>query len=139
VDSSNWVLKFWTAHMEIKIGNLAEGKKLLTEVKSEVDAYPNKSNNNLFDWQIWKALTCEKLGEKEKALEWLKGCEERGFWYGSHDWMMLFPVFESLKNDPEFIGIFQHVQKEKAEIRAKIKELEEKGEFYLRIYCEKFG
>ena len=77
------------------------------------------------------AITYSLLGDTEKAIELLKECEKRGFWYGRHDEMMILPVFDNLKNDPEFLGIYQRVQKEKAEIRAKIQELEEKGEFAL--------
>jgi hypothetical protein len=61
----------------------------------------------------------------------LKAAEKRGFMNGSHDYMMIGPLFESLKNDPEFIKIYQRAQKEKAEIRAKIREAEQRGEIDL--------
>ena len=38
------------------------------------------------------------------------------------------PVFKSLKSDPEFIDIYQLSQKEKAEIRTWIREMEESDE-----------
>ena len=42
---------------------------------------------------------------------------------------MMHPIyFESLNNDPEFIGIYERVQKEKTEIRAQIREMEEQAE-----------
>ena len=117
--------------MKIESGNIDVGYKLLHEVKSELEANFKNESRWGAEWQFWLAVVYAKLGDKEKALEWLSVCEKKGFWFGSHDYMMNGPVFESLKNDPEFIGIYQRAQKEKADIRAKIKELEEKDEFYL--------
>ena len=131
VVTSDLGIRLWKAHIAIQEGDQDFADKLLNGIRSELEAYPEKNKGRLFDWQLWRALVHAMMGETDMALECLRKCEKRGFHSGSHDWIMSMPVFNNLKDHPEFITIYQRVQREKAEIRAKIKELEEKGEFAL--------
>jgi len=66
-------------------------------------------------------------GERKKALENLNEFAERGFTGGWHDFILIDPFFESLRNDPEFKAIVKQAQEEKAALRAQVREMEERG------------
>jgi tetratricopeptide (TPR) repeat protein len=133
VDSSTWEIRYHIAYLKIKSGNVKEGKNLLNELIFDIEAHHFKREVIggrlwLFDYQFHLAEIYSLLGEKKKVLKSLKKCEERGFWYGHHDEMMSSPVFDGLKDDPEFIAIYERAQKEKIAIRAKVREMKEYGE-----------
>ena len=48
-----------------------------------------------------------------------------------HDFILIDPFFESLRDDPEFKGTVKQAQEEKAAIRAQVREMEERGELDL--------
>ncbi len=127
IDSTWGFFRQNEAHLSIQAGNTGKGQKILHELIKEIEDPATLKARGLYDWQFALAETYSILGEKKKAIKWLKECEKRGFWHGNHDAMMVFPFFENIRDDPEFIAIYQRVQKEKAEIRTKVKELDEKG------------
>jgi tetratricopeptide (TPR) repeat protein len=71
------------------------------------------------------------LDDKEKALKYLSESVDLGLKLGFHDFLKISPAFESLRDDPEFKGILQRAQDEKAVIRGQIREMEERGELDL--------
>jgi TolB-like protein len=134
VDSSMWEIRFHIAYLEIKSGNAKEGKILLNELLFDMEANHFKreyigGRTSLFDSQFRLARVYSLLGEKKNVLKSLKKCEGKGFWYGHHDEMMSSPIFDGLKDDLEFIAIYEKTQKEKAAIRAKVREMEEYEEY----------
>jgi len=48
-----------------------------------------------------------------------------------HDFILIDPFFESLRDDPEFEAIVKQAQEEKAALRVQIREMEERGELNL--------
>jgi tetratricopeptide (TPR) repeat protein len=54
-----------------------------------------------------------------------------GFSGGQHDFILIDPFFQSLWDDPEFKAIVKKAQEEKAALRAKVREMEERGELDL--------
>ena len=48
-----------------------------------------------------------------------------------HDYVLIDPFFESLRDDPEFKAIVKQAQEEKAALRAQVREMEERGELTL--------
>jgi len=44
---------------------------------------------------------------------------------------LIDPLFESLRDDPEFQAIIKQAQEEKAALRAQVREMEERGELDL--------
>ena len=70
-------------------------------------------------------------GNRKAALEHLTEYANRGFREGWHDFILIDPFFESLRDDPEFKAIVKQAQEEKASQRAQIKEMEERGEITL--------
>jgi len=67
-------------------------------------------------------------GERKKALENLNEFAKRGFTSGWHDFILIDPFFESLRDDPEFKAIVKQAQEEKAELREQVRQMEERGE-----------
>lgn len=65
------------------------------------------------------------LGEKGKALEYLRQYASKGFTYGLHDYIVRDPLFEKLWDNEEFKALVQQIQGEKAVLRRKIREMEE--------------
>lgn len=73
------------------------------------------------------AATYAFLGEHKKALEHLQAGEKEGFNWGTENYIMVDPLFESLRNNNEFKEIVERAQAKKAAIRVQLKELEMKG------------
>jgi adenylate cyclase len=70
-------------------------------------------------------------GQRKKALEHLTEYANLGFENGFHDFILLDPFFESLRDDPEFKAIVKQAQEEKAIQRAQVREMEARGELTL--------
>jgi tetratricopeptide (TPR) repeat protein len=70
-------------------------------------------------------------GNKNEAIKYLTEYAEQGFYGGWHDFILIDPFFESLRDDPEFKAIVKQAQEEKAALRAQIREMEERGELTL--------
>jgi len=67
------------------------------------------------------------LNQKEEALKYLRAYEglERAFTY--YDYILIDPLFENLRDDPEFLEIVKNAHEEKAEIRKQVEQLEREG------------
>ena len=74
------------------------------------------------------AATHAFLGQEVTALQYLREYEKTGFNAGVEYFIMVDPLFESLRSNKEFRKIVDGAQAEKAKIRDLIKELEMKGE-----------
>ena len=70
-------------------------------------------------------------GNRTEALQYLAEYAKLGFVDGYHDFILFDPFFESLRDDPDFQAIVKKAQEEKAELRAKVREMEERGELQL--------
>jgi len=70
-------------------------------------------------------------GDRDEALKHLAEYAKLGFRGGHHDFILIDPFFESLRDDPEFQAIVKQAQEEKAAIRAQVREMEERGELDL--------
>jgi len=70
------------------------------------------------------AATYAFLGEHKKSLQHLQAGEKEGFNFGTEYYIMVDPLFESLKNNNEFKEIVERAQAKKAAIRVQLKELE---------------
>ena len=71
------------------------------------------------------------FGEKKEAYNWLRKYEKDGFIWGYHQYILIDPLFENLRGDPEFKAIVKKAQEKKAAIRARMQEMEERGELDL--------
>jgi len=67
------------------------------------------------------------LDEKEKALKYLSEFEKTGFHFNIFDFIEISPVYENIRDDPEYKVIIRHVQHKKATLKAQIREMEKDG------------
>jgi tetratricopeptide (TPR) repeat protein len=70
-------------------------------------------------------------GDKKEAYVWLRKYEEDGFIWGYHQYILIDPLFENLRSDPDFKAIIRRVMDEKKAVRSKIREMELQGELNL--------
>jgi tetratricopeptide (TPR) repeat protein len=67
-------------------------------------------------------------GNRVEALKYLAEYAKRGFTQGWHDFILIDPFFESLRDDPEFKAIVRQAQEEKAALREQVRQMEARGE-----------
>ena len=68
------------------------------------------------------------LGNKEEAYKWLREYASLGFMAGTHEDIKFDPLFDNLRNDEEFKEIVKRANDKADEMRARIDEMEERGE-----------
>jgi tetratricopeptide (TPR) repeat protein len=75
------------------------------------------------------------LDENKKALYYLSELEKSGLFQGFFNVnpfnLKTFPGFNPLRNDPEFKAIVKRIDDQRAATRAKVREMEERGELHL--------
>jgi TolB-like protein/AraC-like DNA-binding protein len=67
------------------------------------------------------------LDEKEKALRYLSEFEKTGFHFNIFSGIESSPIFENIRDDPEYDAIIERVQDKEATLKAQIKKMEEGG------------
>jgi len=70
-------------------------------------------------------------GTRNGAIKSIHTIAKKRLGFDSFDLMVNNPMFETLRNDPEFKAIVKKVQEEKAAIRMQIKEMENTGKLDL--------
>jgi hypothetical protein len=68
--------------------------------------------------------------ENNKALSFLRELEKLGNNYRPIS-LRSFPGFDKLRDNPEFKAILKHMEDEKTIVRARVKEMEQRGELIL--------
>jgi TolB-like protein/Tfp pilus assembly protein PilF len=65
--------------------------------------------------------------DKEKAIEHLERYENWGYsvWFNE---IKIYPLFENLWEEPEFIALIERIDEEKAKMRSRIRQMEQSGE-----------
>jgi hypothetical protein len=71
------------------------------------------------------------MGNKNEAYSWLRKYERDGFIWGYHQYILIDPLFENLRDDPEFKTIMKRVMQEKEDIRFQIQEMNKTGDLDL--------
>jgi len=115
-----------------KLGRTEQAEEIFTEQINKLESALDR------DWirpwlfpYLGLARIYAFMGIKNKALNYLRKSAKRGFTSGWHDFILIDPFFESLRDDPEFKAIVKKAQEEKAALRAQIREMEERGELTL--------
>jgi len=110
------------------LGKTEEADKTFTEeikkLESDVDRDRRSTDLHLSRIYAFK-------GNRVEALKYLAEYAKRGFTQGWHDFILIDPFFESLRDDPEFKAIVKQAQEEKAALREQVREMEERGELTL--------
>jgi len=111
-----------------QLGRKEEAGKIFKEQIKRLESELDKEDRDTY---LNLARIFAFRGEKKEALVYLKKYAEKGFIYGQHDFIMIDPFFESLRDDPEFKAIVRQAQEEKATLRAQVREMEARGELNL--------
>ena len=98
---------------------------VLNKVLSEIQNQPDELYNQ-FSY-LMLACVYALQQDKTKAIENLLDYEEFGFSVWSNE-IKIFPAFEQLWDEPEFVAIVNRMEQEKAKLRSKIRILEDKGD-----------
>jgi tetratricopeptide (TPR) repeat protein len=122
---SNHLHMITLAHVLRELGRLTESNELLEQVQSEVES--SSKDYETANSKIHLAMISAMKNDKDNAIKYLKEFESFGYsiWFNE---IKIFPVFESLWDEPEFIALVDRIDKEKANIRAAIRQMELKGE-----------
>jgi len=111
-------------------GKTEEADKAITEAIKGLESEVVRENRN-----IRTNLTLSRIyafkGNRVEALKYLAEYAKRGFTQGWHDFILIDPFFESLRDDPDFKAIVKEAQEEKAALRVRVREMEEQGELDL--------
>ena len=101
-------------------------KKRIYELETDSSFYTLWYDNDYFIAECYALL-----GDEENAIKWLGQAADRGFWNGNHDYMLIDPAFNAIRDDPRFQAIYEKAQKEKAQIREEVLKMIDSGELEL--------
>jgi TolB-like protein/Tfp pilus assembly protein PilF len=116
----------------LNTGRENEANRIIEESLSIYEKRIKIRGENWHDTLILSNLYTLK-GEKEKALEFLVKAFDFGYLWGWQDIIEHHFLYKNLWGDPEFEAIVQGAKDEKAAVRAKILEMEERGEIDLSL------
>jgi len=120
------------AWLYLNTGREEEAKDLLERVLSvynkQLEIEGEHWHNTLMLSHIYA-----NLDERNKALEYLAKAFDFGVAWGWQDMIETHPQWENFWDDPEFKAIVQRCKDEKAAVRAKILEMEKRGEINLSL------
>jgi TolB-like protein/AraC-like DNA-binding protein/tetratricopeptide (TPR) repeat protein len=111
-------------YVHYQLGRTDESDKIFKEEIQKLESIDHEAGDpNLHLSRIYAFK-----GDKKRALENLNEFAKRGFTQGWHDFILIDPFFESLRDDPEFKAIVKQAQEEKAALRVQVREMKERGE-----------
>jgi tetratricopeptide (TPR) repeat protein len=108
-----------------QLGRTEEAEKVFAE---QIKMLQSSENRNGY-YDLAKIYAFQ--GNKKLALKYLAEYAKRGFTRGLHDFILIDPFFESLRDDPDFQAIAKQAQEEKAAMRAQVRDMEKRGELDL--------
>lgn len=116
----------------LNTGRENEANRITEESLSIYEKRIKIRGDNWHDTLILSNLYALK-GDKEKALKFLAKAFDFGYLWGWQDIIERHFLYKNLWGDPEFEAIVQKAKEEKAAIRSKIIEMEERGEIDLSL------
>ena len=117
------------AYMYKELGRENDARTILDNSRKNLEN--ELAEDKLWFTYLYLSFAHAVLDEKEKALDYLSNAGELGFQDGYHDLIQIHPIFENLRDNPEFKAIVKRAQQEKAAERAQIQEMIESGEIDL--------
>jgi len=121
-------IKYEIGYVFYQLGRAKEAEKIFTEQIIRLESELVKEGHITY---LHLSRIYAFKGERRKALENLNEFAKRGFTEGWHDFILIDPFFESLRDDPEFKAIVKQAQEEKAALRVQVREMEARGELTL--------
>jgi TolB-like protein/Tfp pilus assembly protein PilF len=125
IHHANYASAVEIAYLLMRSGENARGRKLLASAKPVIDATPILG---LWGSAWGNARTYALLGRTEEALAELQRGVDAGWRYS---WRYAFdfdPIFDSLRDEPEFVAMRAKIAADMAEQLAHVRELEASGE-----------
>ena len=133
--SNDRLMNYEIGYVYYQLGKTEEAKKIFTEQIEILESASDLERSNNFGDSRNSLLHLSRIyafqGNNKQALKYLAEYAKRGFLRGWHDFILIDPFFESLRNDPQFKAIVKQAQEEKAALRAQVREMEERGELTL--------
>jgi tetratricopeptide (TPR) repeat protein len=125
---------YYASHPELalmykKLGKQEEALSILNKLKLTVDNEFSKRKR--IEYYYLYSEIYSILNEKEKALNNLSEAVRIGLMDGDADLLLITPIFENLREDPEFIALAVEAKNQLEKKRAQVREMMEKGEFPL--------
>ncbi len=117
-------INLYRAYILKKIGNIEEADSI---ARMELISYEERAGKNYGSSNYRLSQIHAFLNQKEKALKYLREYEELESAFRFYDYILIDPLFENLRADPEFLKIVNKAQKEKAEIKEQIEQLRQEG------------
>jgi len=118
-----------------RLGRTQEAEKIFDEQIKKIKFQLNKGQKdgwgNLPNYLLVNLSGIYAFQGDNEALRYLAEYAEKGFTLGMHDFILIDPFFESIRDDPKFKAIVKQAQDEKAALRAQVREMEERGELEL--------
>jgi TolB-like protein/Tfp pilus assembly protein PilF len=111
-----------------QLGRKNEAKEIFTREAQRLESELNENSHNTL---LHLARISAFQGDHLKSIKYLTDYANKGFINGGHDFILIDPFFESLRDDPEFKAIVKNAQEEKAALREQVRQMEERGELTL--------
>jgi len=116
---TNWTKTNWAYALHMLNRN-DEADQLF----DELIVYCEQSLEKKYYWSLFDLSRIYAFrNERSLSLNYLREYSDYGLTLGLNDYIYLDPLFENLREDPEFLKIVNRVLQEKAEVREKIQEL----------------
>jgi len=132
IDSGGHINQFDSSTLAYMYRGLGQNEKAMNILNKVCNSFENILKSYSGDMRMYAIYNLPHIyacmDEKEKTLNALRERREKA---GFIEVTENNPLFENLWDNPEFKEIIKTVKEEKAEIRAQIKELEERGEINL--------
>jgi serine/threonine protein kinase/cytochrome c-type biogenesis protein CcmH/NrfG len=105
------------AHALLKTGQIERGQKVLEETKQKI-LQSLKEGQRSQDLEYLAAIVFCIQGNKVKTFEHLKNACDGGYYY--YQFLERDPVFESMRNDPQFQNVISRMKSKAAEARRQL-------------------
>jgi tetratricopeptide (TPR) repeat protein len=105
------------AHALIKTGRVEEGQKILEETKQKIFKRIKEGQKDS-DLEYFAAVAFSVHGNKEEAFKQLQNACDDGYYY--YHFLERDPVFEGVRNDPQYQKAIQCMKSKVAEARRQL-------------------
>ncbi len=127
-DTFQGIIEYEIGYVYYQLGKIEEAEKIFNEQIEKLQS--NLDQEERLEYLLLSGIYALQ-GKSNEALEHLAEYARGGFNWGWHDFILIDPFFENLRDDPEFQAIVKRAQDKKAGLRAQVKEMEQRGELDL--------
>jgi len=121
------IMNYGIGYVYSQLGKTEEADKAFTEEIQKLESEVDRNNRGYIHLSRIYAFK----GNRVEALKYLAEYAKLGFSWRWHDFLLIDPFFESLRDDPEFKAIVKLAHEEKAALREQVRQMEARGELDL--------